>query len=114
MQVHHEIRTHSGPHEYTKTIASVTQALSSVMTVSLPIIMPAPPSPPETPDPRSDEDWVNVWILCDTRMLITSVQANDVDYLYDVWSDYDLDNRVGLVDKCRYGILEDFYDDRDA
>lgn len=113
MQVHHEIRTPSGPHEYTKTIASVTQALSSVMTVSLPIIMPAPPASPE-PESRSDEDWIDVWILCNTRMLITSVHTNDVDYLYDVWNDYDLDNRIGLVGRCRYGILEDLYDDRDA
>lgn len=81
-----------------------------------------PPIPPELPDDPNDGyddydddeylEWVDVWVQCDTYVLLASVLDDDADDLERVWEQYDLTNRIGPPEHATYGRLTHMVDER--
>ena len=108
MEVHHKVWDPSTRSRlrYDISIDRMSMNLASLMAT------PSADAPPPKPEAEEDSDWIDVWILCDSDMLLTSVHTDDADDLYDVWEAYNLDNRIGPAEDCRYGILSEMYDER--
>lgn len=54
----------------------------------------------------------DVWIVCDNRVLLTSVFKEDVTKMQSVWDDYNLTRSVGPYEHSTFGIIDSFSDDR--